>query len=160
MRARNLIVTGAVLLLPACQTQKVYQVERSRTYEQPKQAVWDRLLAVLEQSQIEVDSSDFAAGKLTAARHDFEDQGWADCERRRVSDNSSSSTRMGWALRVDRDLALQADVAEAAGATQVAVDARFTEEQINTWSYQHFMQPCRSTGVLEKALLDALAPPK
>ena len=66
---------------------------------------------------------------------------------------------MSWALRVDRDLALQVDVAEDAGATRATVDARFDEEQISTASYEHFMQGCRSTGALERALLDALGAP-
>ena len=66
---------------------------------------------------------------------------------------------MSWALRVDRDLALQVDLAEDAGATRATVDARFEEEQISTASYEHFMQACRSTGALERALLDALAGP-
>jgi hypothetical protein len=160
MRARSLLVLAVALLLAACQTQKDYQVERSRTYAQDKQAVWDRLLAFLERNQIAVTGADFASGRVAAERRDFEDQGWADCERRRVYEGSGSGgNRVGWALRVDRDLALQLDVAEAAGATQVSVDARFAEEQINTASFEHFMQPCRSTGALERALLDALGDP-
>ena len=148
---------AAALLLAACQTQQVYQVERTRSYGHDRQAVWDRLLAFLERNQIAVTAADVAAGTITAERRDFAPEGWADCERRRVYDGTGSgSTRVGWALRVDRDLALEIAVAGQAGATAVTVDARFAEEQINSWSYAHFMQPCRSTGVLERALLDAL----
>jgi hypothetical protein len=148
------------LLVAACQTQQVYQVERTRSYGQDRQAVWDRLLRFLERNRIAVTTADLATGKITAERRDFAPEGWADCERRRVYDSTGSgSTRVGWALRVDRDLALEIALDGQAGATAVTVDARFAEEQINSWSYAHFTQPCRSTGVLERALLDALGAP-
>jgi hypothetical protein len=159
MRARISMMLAAGLLVAGCQTQQVYEVERMRSYDQDKQAVWDQLLAVLERNQMEVTAADFAAGKVTAERRDFAPQGWADCERRRVFESSggSGSPRQSWALRVDRDVVLEVAVAEpAAAATAVTIDASFEEEQINVWSYKHFMQACRSTGMLEKALLDAL----
>jgi hypothetical protein len=154
-----LMLLAAALLLAGCQP-RIYQVERGRTYAEDKQAVWDRLLAFLERNQIAVTSAERASGRVAAERRDFEDQGWADCERRRVYDGTGSgSTRMSWALRVDRDLALEVDLTEDGGMTRATVDARFEEEQISTASYEHFMQGCRSTGALERALLDALAGP-
>jgi hypothetical protein len=39
---------------------------------------------------------------------------------------------------------------------QVALDARFSERQINPYRNLPFDVPCRSKGVLEKALLDAI----
>ena len=161
MHIRSLILLGTALLIGACQTQKVYEVERTRTYAQDRQAVWDQLLEFLERNQIAVTSADFATGRIEAERRDFEDAGWADCERRRVFEASGGggSPRQSWALRVDRDLALQLGVAGQGDTTEVTVDASFVEEQINTWSYAHFMQDCRSTGVLERALLDSLGSP-
>jgi hypothetical protein len=153
MRAGYFVLFGAAALLAACQT--TYQVERERTYTEDKQVIWDHLLSFLERNQITVTSSDFARGSLAAERQHFQDQGWADCERRRVY----YDRRMSWALRVDRDLTLEAMVAEAAGATRVTVDARFTEKQDDPNSFNFFTQPCRSTGALEKALLDALGTP-
>ena len=158
MHARNLLLLGAALLIAACQTTN-YEVERSRTYAEDKQAVWDQLLAFLERNQIAVTEADFASGRITAERRSYEDQGWAECERRRVYEESGGGRRMSWALRVDRDLALQAAVAEEAGATRVTVDAQFTETQDDPNSFQFFTQPCRSKGVLEGGLLDALGPP-
>jgi hypothetical protein len=158
MRVRIVILLAAALLSAGCQT-KTYQVERTRTYTDDKQVVWDRLQAFLERNQITVTSADPASGRVTAERRDFEDQGWADCERRRVYEGSGGGSRMSWALRVDRDLALQVDLTEQAGATLATIDARFEEEQISTASYEHFQQGCRSTGALERALLDALAGP-
>ena len=159
MPARSLLVLIAALLVAACQTQKVYEVERSRTYAQDKQAVWDQLLAFLERNRIAVTEADFASGRIVAERLNYQDQGWADCERRRVYEESGGGRRMSWALRVDRDLVLQAAVGGEAGATRVTVDAQFTEQQDDPNSFNFFTQPCRSKGVLEGALLDALGTP-
>jgi hypothetical protein len=38
----------------------------------------------------------------------------------------------------------------------VAPDAQLTERQINSFKNLPFDVPCRSTGTLEKALLDAI----
>lgn len=160
MHARSLILLGVALLVAACDLQRVYHVDRSRTYTEDKQAVWDQLLAFLERNQIAVTEADFASGRVVAERLNYEDQGWAYCERRRVYETSgSSSSRMSWALRVDRNLALQVDVADGAATTRVNVDARFTEKQDDPNSFNFFTQPCRSKGVLEAALLDALGTP-
>ena len=158
MHARNLLLLCAALALGACQT--TYQVERGRSYAEDKRVVWDHLLAFLERNEIAVTSSDFEQGSLAAERRHFQDQGWAECERRRVYEGSGSgNSRQSWALRVDRDLVLEAMVAAAANATQVTVDAHFTEKQDDPNSFNFFTQTCRSTGVLEKALLDALGRP-
>jgi hypothetical protein len=149
------VLLAAALLLTACQT--TYQVDREKVYAEGKRAVWDQLLAFLERDQIAVTSSDFERGSVVAERLHFQDQGWADCERRRVyKESGGDGTRMSWALRVDRDLALEATVAEAGGATRVSVDARFTEKQDDPNSFNFFTQPCRSKGTLEAALFDAL----
>ena len=159
MHVRNLLLLATALLIAGCQTTD-YQVERSRTYAEDKQAVWDRLLAFLERNQIAVTEADFASGRVVAERRNYEDQGWAYCERRRVYESAGSGgSRMSWALRVDRDLALAAMVAEDAGATRVTVDASFTEKQDDPNSFDFFTQPCRSKGVLEGALLDAVGTP-
>lgn len=150
MRARHLFLLAPGLLLGACQT--TYQVEQGRTYTEDKQVVWDNLMGFLQRNELEVTSSDFASGSVAAERLQYQDQGWADCERRRVV----YDRRMSWALRMDRSVSLDATVAEAGGATRATVDARFTERQDDPNSFNVLTQPCRSTGVLEKALLDSL----
>ena len=158
MRVRGLAALCAGLLLAACQTPPppVYHVEQGRSYDQTKAAVWSELLGFLERQRIAVTSADFERGAIAAERHHFEDQGWADCQRARVVDNSSNNRRPTRARPVDRDLALQVAVAEVAGATRVTLEASFTEQQINPYNNLPFTQRCRSKGVLEGALLDAL----
>jgi len=158
MRARGLVVLCAGLLLAACQTPPppVYHVEQGRTYDKPKAAVWRDLLAFLERQRIAVAAADFERGAIAAERHHFEEQGWADCQRARVVDNSSNNRRPTRAWALDRDLALEVALAEVAGATRVTLEASFTEQQVNPYSNLPFTQRCRSKGVLEGALLDAL----
>jgi hypothetical protein len=57
---------------------------------------------------------------------------------------------------VDRNLKLTITVGEAGGATEVMLDATFSERQIHPWRNLPFETGCVSKGVLEKALLDAI----
>ncbi len=57
---------------------------------------------------------------------------------------------------LDHSLMLRVDVREAGGIVEVAPAARFSERQINVHQNRPFDAPCRSKGVLEKALLDAI----
>jgi hypothetical protein len=145
------------ILLASCQTPPpVYQVEEARSYAKAKPVVWDEILVFLERYEISPVRADPAAGRLEAERHAFEDMGWADCERAWVTDNTSNSPRPTRAHPVARDLNLRIALQETGGTTEVGLAARFTEEQIDPYRNMPFTQPCRSKGVLEKALLDAL----
>jgi hypothetical protein len=73
-----------------------------------------------------------------------------------VTDHSSNSARPRRARPISRDLALEVAVRESAVGAEVQPVARFTEQQHNPWQNLPFTQLCRSTGVLESALLDAL----
>jgi hypothetical protein len=151
----GLLLAGSMVV--ACQTPPpAYQVERSRTYGQSKEQIWNKVLRFLKQNDITATRVDFAAGTIEAERSHYQDAGRADCPIPWVVDHNSNSNRRRKARPVDRDLALAIQVREAAGATDVALDARFQEEQINPWRNLPFDQPCRSKGVLERALLNAL----
>jgi hypothetical protein len=97
---------------------------------------------------------------IEAERRHYQDAVWADCERAWVSDPSMNSPSPSRASPISRDLALEVTVREGAAGTEVQPLARFTEQQLN-YSNLPLTQPCRSTGVLEGALLNALgaAPP-
>ena len=71
-------------------------------------------------------------------------------------DRTSNSRRPTRARPIGRDLALEVAVRESAAGTEVQPVARFTERQTNPYRNWPLTQPCRSTGVLEIALLDAL----
>jgi hypothetical protein len=162
----RLVRQGAGLLLAgstvvACQTpQPVYEIERSRTYGQSKEQIWDNILRFLKENDISATRADFAGGSIDAERRHYQDAGWADCPIRWVVDHNSNSNRRRRARAIDRDLALAIQVREAAGATAVTLDARFQEQQINPWRNLPFDQPFRSKGELERSFLDALGQAK
>jgi NlpB/DapX lipoprotein len=146
-------------LLGCQQPQRTYVVERSRTYQQSKTVVWGEVLRFLQVNDITVRQSDPASGTIEADRERYQDTaGWAECELARATDRSSDSSRPRRARqRLDRSVALTIAVREAGSATEVAVDATFTERQIHPWRNLPFQTGCVSRGVLERALLDAIA---
>jgi hypothetical protein len=148
-----------VALCTACQPQpKVYSVERARTYAQGKAAVWDGVLRFLQANDFSVVSADLATGIIHAERTGHRNDGWADCERAWVINRSSDSPRPRRARPLSRDLALEVVVRQTSVGAEAQPVARFTEQQNDPWRNLPLTQPCRSTGVLERALLDPLAP--
>jgi hypothetical protein len=146
-----------VALCVACQPQpKVDDVERARTYAEDKAVVWEGVLRFLQANDITLVSADPGTGVIHAERTAYQDAGWAHCERARIIDRTSNSRRPRRARPISRDLALEVVVREGAVGVEVQPVARFTEQQHNRWRNMPFTQPCRSTGVLESALLDAL----
>jgi hypothetical protein len=119
--------------------------------------IWNRILRFLQANDITVRRDDVARGTIEAYRLRYQDAGWAECELAVRTDRSSDTPRPRRARqRVDRDLALTITVGEAGGATEVRLDATFTERQIHPWRNLPFRTGCVSTGVLERALLDAI----
>jgi hypothetical protein len=154
----GLLGLGLVFLCVACAPRepRVYNVERSRTYAQDRAAVWDGVLRFLQANSITVVRADLAAGVITAERREYQDAGWAECERAWVFDRSSDAQRRDRARPISRDLALEVTVRESPAGTEVQPVARFTEQQNDRYRNWPITQPCRSKGVLERALLDAL----
>jgi hypothetical protein len=154
----GLLGLGLILLCGACAPREptVYRVEPGRTYTEDRAVVWERVRSFLEANGITVASADPATGVIEAERRDYQDAGWADCERAWVIDQSSNSARPTRASPISRDLALEVTVRASAGGTEVQPRARFTEQQLDPYRNWPFTQRCRSTGVLETALLNAL----
>ena len=144
-------------LLGCQQPQPTYDVERSRSYQQDEAEVWNRIMQFLQANDITVRQSDFEGGTIEAQRANYQDAGWAECELAIGTDRSGDTPRPRRARqRLDRSLALDIAVREAAGATQVTLDPAFTERQVHPWRNLPFETGCVSKGVLEKALLDAI----
>jgi hypothetical protein len=146
-------------LLGCQQPQPTYHVERSRSYQQSKTVVWGKILWFLQANDITVRQSDPESGTVQADRQNYQDAvGWAECELARATDRSSNNPRPRRARqRLDRSVSLMIAVREAGDATEVTVDATFIERQIHPWRNLPFETGCVSRGVLEKALLDAIA---
>jgi hypothetical protein len=133
----------------------VYNVERGRTYAEDRAVAWERVERFLEANGITVVEADPATGVIRAERRHYQDALWAECERAWVSDPTSNSPSPSRASPISRDLILEVTVHESAAGIEVQPLARFTEQQLN-YSNLPFTQPCRSTGVLESALLNAV----
>ena len=153
----GLLGLGLVELCVACTPRQptVYHVERGRTYAEDRAVVWQRIQRFLEANDITVTGADPATGVIEAERRHYQDTVWADCERAWVSDQSMNSPSPSRASPISRDMTLEVTVREVAAGTEVQPRARFTEQQLNYGNWP-FTQPCRSTGALESALLDAL----
>jgi hypothetical protein len=154
----GLLAFGLIVLCLACAPRqpKVYHVEQGRTYAEDRAMVWQRAQSFLEANGITVTRADPMSGVIEAERRDYQDAGWADCERAWVSDQTLNSPAPTRASPISRDLALEVTVRPSAGGTEVQPRARFTEQQLDPYRNWPFTQPCRSTGVLETALLNAL----
>jgi hypothetical protein len=146
-----------IVLCVACAppAPEVYNAERGRTYAEDRAVVWERLQRFLQANGMTVTSANPATGVLEAERRRFQDALWADCERAWVSDQSSNSPGPTRASPISRDLTLEVTVHESAAGIEVQPLARFTEQQLD-YRNLPFAQPCRSTGVLERALLNAV----
>lgn len=132
-------------------------VERSRTYALAEEAVRDHVLAFLKANDIAIESGGAAGGVIQARRVRYQDAGWARCEPAVVNDRSSDSARPRRArVFLDRDLALEVDLRDSGGMVEVTLAAPFSERQIDPHRNLPIQVPCGSTGVLEKALLDAI----
>jgi hypothetical protein len=144
-------------LLGCQQPQPTYHVERSRSYQQDKALVWDKILQFLRANDITVRRADFERGTIEADRLNYQDAGWAECELAIGTDRSGDTPRPRRARqRIDRSLSLAIAVRETDAATDVTLDARFTERQVHPWRNLPFRTGCVSKGVLEKTLLDAI----
>jgi hypothetical protein len=146
-----------VVLCVACAPRepKAYKVERGRTYAEDRAVVWECVQRFLQANGITVTNANPATGVIQAERTHYQDAVWADCERAWVSDQSSNSASPSRASAIGRDLTMEVTVHEGAAGTEVQPLARFTEQQLD-YRNLPFTQPCRSTGVLESALLNAV----
>jgi hypothetical protein len=146
------LIVGCVACAP--RAPKVYDVERARTYAEDRAVVWERVQRFLQANGITVINANPATGAIQAERRHYQDAVWADCERAWVSDPTSNSASPSRASPISRDLTLEVTVREGAAGTEVQPLARFTEQQLD-YRNMPFTQPCRSTGVLERALLNS-----
>jgi hypothetical protein len=150
----------ATLLLFGCQqpAPKVYEVESGRTYAAERSELSDRLSRFLAGQGIEPTAAGSAPGVIDATDVWDGERGWADCEAAWVRDRGGNNNRTSRARRGEQRVDLRVTLAETgtAGETRAEVAARFTERQTNPFTNTSFRQRCRSTGELERALLDAL----
>jgi hypothetical protein len=158
MSRRTCFALIAALLLASCQQPEppVYDVETTRVYTEDKRAVFDDVVRFLESQDVEVVVGNVGSGVIHAERRNFDDVGWAWCERQRVIDRTSNAPRQIRADPVERKLDLRIVLRETDSGTEVQLDPYFSEEQINPFTNMPLTAPCRSKGVLEAELLSSI----
>ncbi len=154
-RALAVLVAGSLAV--ACQTspRPVYHVEQARSYARARMRSGTRSCASSRPTTFGRPGPTAPAGTILAERTDYQDAGWAECEIGWVIDNTSNS---GGAAARARSIAIwSGDRGRGERRERPRdVEARFEEEQIDPFRNLPFDQPCRSKGVLESALLNAL----
>lgn len=146
-----------VALLAGCQQpEPVYDVETRRVYTKSRDAIWDDISRFLQANRIKPVSGSPQMGVLDVERQAFNNDDWADCRAAWVTDRTSDSPRPTRARPLARDLSMRIVVRQVTGGTEVTLDARFSERQINPYRNLPFEVPCRSKGALERALLEAV----
>jgi hypothetical protein len=82
-------------------------------------------------------------------------EAWADCRSILVEDDTQQVKRMSWARPQARQGELSVALVPSGGGTAVDVSARFSATYLDRYRNTPFSEPCTSTGVLERELLDA-----
>lgn len=147
---------AAVFLLSGCATRPVGQAQGadSRTYPDSRASIWQRILATSARNSMFVRQADAANG-IIAVDRDIAPQGgdlfdasissWADCGARGV---------LGRVVR--QEIALNYLVRqEQDGRTTVTLNGRFRELRVIIPSLPAEWVECKSTGVLERDMLEA-----
>jgi hypothetical protein len=147
----------AAALLGGCATLPAgtAQGADSRTYPDSRALIWQRILATSARNSMFVRQADAANGIIAVDREMAPQSGdlftaaistWADC---------GSRSLVGRALR--QDVALDYLVrAERDGRTTVTINGRFRELRANYPTQQPQWVECKSTGVLERSMLEAI----
>lgn len=84
---------------------------------------------------------------------------WAECRVVVVVDDTERDRRADWARPQARQGRLTIGLFPSGAGTAVDVSARFTATYLDRYRNTPFLYPCRSTGVLERELLDAAGGP-
>ena len=150
---RVLLIVGA-LALAGCQAQPiVYDIPDSRTYDLSRADLFENLVTAVEAEGLRIVKADASAGRLSAMLINYQDRGWAACKPRRIIDRHDDKSRRGKARPIDRQLEL---VGNIDANNKVDLRAAFNERQIHPFKNLPIQVSCRSTGALERSLLDQI----
>ena len=135
----------------------VADIEASRVYAgATRAAVFERTLAAVQAAGLHVTATDQGRGVITAGRRGFrDDRGWASCPRQLVAPRDDTR-RVRLAEPLERDLRLTASIREGPGGPAVGLATAIVERQRNSFTNLTFLERCRSTGALERRILQAV----
>jgi hypothetical protein len=126
----------------------------SRTYPDSRASIWERILATSARSSMFVRQADAANGIIAVDRNIAPEGGdleasisnWADCGVRSVLGRViRQEVALNYLVRQERD-----------GRTSVTLNGRFRELRATFPSQPPQWVECKSTGVLERDMLEAI----
>ena len=130
-------------------------IESSRLYQGVgADALYVQTLEALRASALEITASDQAGGRISAIGS-FEDRGWATChEPLRIVENQQEQSQVVAAREDYRRVELSASVQDAEDGAMLTLDPDYRAEPVSALATT---PECRTTGVLERQILDAVA---
>jgi hypothetical protein len=147
--------SACVLLLGACAALGPPDIATSRVYQGlGADALYAQTLQALRASELEITGSDRASGRITAVGS-FEDRGWAACDGPlRIVENQQDQEQVVEAREDYRRVELTASVEGAGQGARLTLDPDYRAEPVSALATE---PECRTTGVLERQILDAVA---
>lgn len=126
----------------------------ARNVDAPPATARDRIAAALTQRGFDVVRGDDGFLTVKGERR-AGDASWALCERALVRDPNTDTRRQRWEDRNALRTVVVARTGRLGAQTNVALDILLVGQYVNSFVNEPFEQRCASSGVLEKALLDA-----
>jgi hypothetical protein len=148
---------AVVTLLGACAAFGSPDIKTSQTYaDLSPDALYQRTLAALRDSGLEVTSADSTRGAITATDR-FEQRGWAECRQpRHIVRDTEARAHIVAAPESHRELELQASIEDTAEGARLTLAPRLWAMPVDPLATT---EKCRTTGVLERQILDAVGAP-
>jgi hypothetical protein len=154
-RLRRTLSAAGFLLMGACAAPGPSEVATSRTYPGiDRQALYERTVAALRASDLNVTATDPANGVVRAAGS-FEDRNWAECSPARLFvEDSDDRHYLVTVPDKDRRVQLQASVSDRPQGARLTLAPAFTAEPVSPMATT---PRCRTSGALERQIFEAVA---
>jgi hypothetical protein len=158
---RRLVAWSALLpaagfgVLGACAAFEPPDITTSHAFQGVgRQALYERTVAALRASGLQIIATDPADGAVTAVGT-FEDRDWAECPQPKMFVEDSENRHHLIAVpEKNRRVELQASVSDAPEGARLTLDPTFTAEPVSSSATT---PACRTTGALERQIFAAVA---
>jgi hypothetical protein len=152
---RPILPAAGLLLLGACAALGPPGIKSSRTYQDvDPQALYERTVAALWASKLNVTATDPASRAATAVGP-FEGRDWAECSESKIFvEDSEDRHHLVAVPDKDRRVELRASVSAGPQGATLTLDPTFTAKPVSRMATT---PQCRTTGVLEHEIFDAVA---
>lgn len=149
--------SAGLLLLGACAALGPPDIETSRVYgDVSPDGLYERTFQALQATDLEVTETDRASGTITAVGR-FEDRNWAECPQpQRIVENEQDQEQVVAAREDYRRVELTASVQGGEQGARLTLDPAFSAQPLSALATT---TECRTTGALERQILDAVAGP-